>query len=67
MRTNGEFILLKDGKAICYASDYGTVRTRLVTEFNKDYAPEYCIVQVMATVPKPKAPPINSIYESPSV
>lgn len=67
MRTNGEFILLKDGVAICYAFDYPTVRTRLVNEFESDPAREYCIVQVMATVPKPKAPTIKSIYEPPSV
>jgi hypothetical protein len=63
MRNNGEFILLKDGKATCYASDYHTVRGRLREDFSKDSSPEYCIVQIMATVAKPKFPTINSVYE----
>lgn len=63
MRTNGEFILLQNGKATCYASDYKTVRERLREDFNKDPSAEYCIVQVMATVAKPKFPTINSVYE----
>lgn len=64
MRKNGEFILLKNGMATCYASDYQTVRGRLHEDFNKDPAAEYCIVQVMATVAKPKFPTINSVYET---
>jgi hypothetical protein len=63
MRKNGEFILLQNGKATCYASDYRTVRERLREDFNKDPAAEYCIVQVMGTVEKPKFPTINSVYE----
>ena len=65
MRFNGEFILLKDGKATCYANDYHTVRDRLREDFSKDPAPEYYIVQIVATVPKPKFPTINSIFETP--
>jgi hypothetical protein len=63
MRKNGDFILLKNGVATCYASDYATVRGRLIDDFSKDPSPEYCIVQIMATVAKPKVPAINSIYE----
>jgi hypothetical protein len=65
MRTNGEFILLKDGKATCYASDYNTVRGRLREDFSKDASPEYCIVQVVAVAQRPKFPTINSIFETP--
>ena len=65
MSTNGKFILLKDDKATCYANDYHTVRERLRSDFQKDATPEYCIVQVVATVIKPKFPTINSIYETP--
>lgn len=63
MRKNGEFILLENGKATCYANDYATVRERLIADFRTDPSPEYCIVQVMATVAKPKFPTINSVYE----
>jgi hypothetical protein len=65
MRANGDFILLKDGNATCFASDYSTVRGRLREDFSKDPAPEYYIVQIVATVPKPKFPTINSIFETP--
>jgi len=65
MRFNGEFILLKDGKATCYANDYHTVRGRLREDFSKDASPEYCIVQVVAVAQRPKVPTINSIYETP--
>ena len=63
MRKNGEFILLRDGKATCYANDYASVRGRLRDDFSKDSSPEYLIVQIMGTVAKPKFPTINSVYE----
>jgi hypothetical protein len=62
MRHIGEFILLTDGRATCYANDYLTVRERLKADYKKDPSPDYCIVQVMATVPEPTLS-INSIYE----
>lgn len=63
MRKNGEFILLKNNTATCYASDYLTVRERLIADFSKDSSPVYLIVQVMGIVEKPKFPTINSVYE----
>jgi hypothetical protein len=65
MRFNGEFILLKDGKATCYANDYHSVRGRLREDFRKDATSEYCIVQVVAVAQRPTIPTINSIYETP--
>lgn len=63
MITNGEFILIKNGTATCYAVEYRTVRNRLREDFNKDPSAEYCIAQVMGTVERPKFPTINSVYE----
>lgn len=66
MRRNGEFILLIDGSANCYASDYETVRGRLNEQYLKNPAREFVITQVVGTVDKPAPPVIHSVYESKS-
>jgi hypothetical protein len=56
-------ILLKDGKATCYTTDYETVRDRLVTDYAKESNAEYLIVQVVATAAPPGPPLISSLHE----
>ncbi len=62
MAKNGEFILLQNGMAKCYASDYQTILGRLNELFRKEPASEYLITQVVGTVDKPKPPVVHSVY-----
>lgn len=66
MRRNGEFILLKDGKANIYTTDFESIELRLADEFRNDRNAEYLIVQVVGTVEKPNIPIIHSIYKAQS-
>ena len=66
MRRNGEFILLKNGVASLYTSDFQDIEIRLEQEFRKDCNAEYVIVQVVGTVERPKTPVIHSIYKAQS-
>jgi hypothetical protein len=61
-RRNGEFILLQDGVAKCYASDYQIILDRLNELFSKEPAADYIITQVVGTVDKPKPPVVHSVY-----
>jgi hypothetical protein len=62
MAHNGSFILLQDGMAKCYASDYQTILDRLNELFMKAPAADYLITQVVGTVDKPKPPVVHSVY-----
>ena len=62
MGRNGEFILLQDGLAKCYSSDYQSILSRLNELFSKEPAAEYLITQVVGTVDKPKPPVVHSVY-----
>jgi hypothetical protein len=62
MSKNGEFILLKNGNAACYCSDYQTILDRLNELFSKEPAADYIITQVVGTVDKPKPPVVHSVY-----
>jgi hypothetical protein len=59
---HGEFILLQDGRAICYASDFDTTIERLNQQYEKHPASEFIITQVVGTVDKPKVPVVHSVY-----
>lgn len=59
---NGEFILLQEGKAVCYARDYDTIMGRLKELFAKNASVEYIITQVVGTVDRPKTPVVHSVY-----
>jgi hypothetical protein len=61
-RTHGDFVLLIDGNANCYASDYPTIVDRLNSEYPKRPASEFLITQIVGTVNKPTKPVINCIY-----
>jgi hypothetical protein len=60
-RTHGDFVLLIDGNANCYA-DYPTIVERLNSEYPKRPASEFLIKQIVGTVDKPTKPVINCIY-----
>lgn len=66
-RTHGEFVLLIDGRANVYASDYQTVVGRLNEQFQKNPASEFLITQIVGTVDKPTNPVINCIYNAQKV
>lgn len=59
---HGTFILLQEGKAVCYASDFNTIRIRLTDLFAKNATADYAIAQVVGTVDKPTIPVIHSVY-----
>lgn len=59
---HGSFILLQDGKAVCYSSDYATITERLTGMFAKLSNAEYVITQVVGTVDKPQTPVVHSVY-----
>ena len=63
-RQHGEFVLLIDGKANCYTSDYQIIVGRLNEQFQKNPAAEFIITQVVGTVDKPTKPVINCIYNT---
>lgn len=62
MHDCGEFILLQNGNAACYATAFSTIRQRLSELFKKDPSAEYLITQVVGTVEKPAKPVIHSVY-----
>ena len=59
---HGSFILLIDGKANCYTSDYDTITDRLNEQYAKSPASDFLIVQIVGTVDKPKTPVVHSVY-----
>jgi hypothetical protein len=61
---HGDFILLQDGKGVCYASDYDTIKDRLTELFAKNPAADFVIAQVVGTVDRPKTPVVHSVYDS---
>jgi hypothetical protein len=67
MRGHGDFVLLIDGNANCYASDYGTIIERLHQQYEKNPAREFLITQIVGTVDKPKAPVVHCIYNAQNI
>ena len=59
---HGTFVLLIDGKANCYASQYNTIINRLNAEYEKTPSADFLITQVVGTVDKPKVPVVHCIY-----
>ena len=59
---NGTFILLADGKAVCYSSTFHIIVDRLQTMYPGNPGVEYVITQIVGTVDKPIKPAIRSIY-----
>jgi hypothetical protein len=60
---NGTFVLLQNGQAKCYDSNYPTIVARLQELYKENPTVEYLITQVMGTVDKPAPPVIRSIYQ----
>ena len=58
---NGTFILLQDGKAVCYSSTFDIVLDRLQTLYPGTPGADYLITQVVGTVDRPTKPSIRSI------
>jgi len=63
MSKNGTFVLLQNGQAKCYDSNYPTIVRRLEELYRENPTVEYLITQVMGTVDKPAPPVIRSIYQ----
>jgi hypothetical protein len=61
-RKHGDFVLLIDGNASCYASDYRTIVDRRNSDYPKRPAAEFLILQIVGTADKPTRPVINCIY-----
>jgi hypothetical protein len=64
MKKHGEFILLMDGKAVCYASDFETIKSRLNELYAKNPASDFIITQIVGTVDKPTVPVIHCVYDT---
>jgi hypothetical protein len=62
MRAHGDFVLLIDGNANCYAYDYDIIIGRLNEQYEKNPAREFIITQIVGTVDKPKTPVVHSVY-----
>lgn len=62
MRPHGSFVLLIDGKATCYASDYDIIIARLNDRYATNPASEFLITQVVGTVDRPTKPVVHSVY-----
>jgi hypothetical protein len=67
MRRHGDFVLLIDGNANCYASDYDTIIGRLNEQYEKNPAREFLITQIVGTVDKPKVPVVHCIYNAQNI
>ena len=65
--THGMFVLLVDGKANCYASQYNTIINRLNAEYEKTPSADFLITQVVGTVDKPKVPVVHCIYNEQNI
>jgi hypothetical protein len=59
---HGTFVLLIDGKANCYSSNYDIIVARLGSEYEKHPSADFLITQVVGTVDKPKAPVVRCVY-----
>jgi hypothetical protein len=59
---HGVFVLLIDGKANCYSSNYDIIIARLSSEYEKTPSADFLITQVVGTVDKPKVPVVHSVY-----
>jgi hypothetical protein len=59
---HGTFVLLIDGKANCYTSDYDIITQRINEQYPKHPASEFLITQIVGTVDKPKVPVIHCVY-----
>jgi hypothetical protein len=64
MRRHADFVLLIDGNANCYASDYDTIIGRLNQQYEKNPAREFLITQIVGTVDKPKVPVVHCVYNT---
>ena len=64
MRKHADFVLLIDGNANCYASDYDTIIGRLNQQYEKNPAREFLITQIVGTVDKPKVPVVHCVYNT---
>ena len=67
MSQHGEFILIMDGKAVCYCSNFGMLEHRLNELYAKNPASNFIITQVVGTVDKPTVPVIHCVYNAKNI
>jgi hypothetical protein len=64
---HGVFVLLIDGKANCYSSNYDIITQRINEQYPKNPSADFIITQVVGTVDKPKVPVVHCIYNAKNI